>query len=61
MDFTHLDEKGIAKMVDISSKKVQHRIAEASGKIFLGEKILELIRNKRSKRVTSCRWPESRP
>ena len=30
---THIDKKGNAKMVDISSKEESHRIAEAQGSI----------------------------
>ncbi len=44
MDLTHLNSKGEAEMVDISSKKVVHREAKASGKIFLAAGTLELIK-----------------
>ena len=50
MSFTHLDDKGEARMVDISDKKIQHRVAEASGKIFLGKKTIGLIRNNQIKK-----------
>ena len=33
MAFTHLDEKGTARMVDISGKKMVHRQARASGAV----------------------------
>jgi cyclic pyranopterin phosphate synthase len=50
MDFTHLDDKGEARMVDISGKKVQHRIAQASGKIHLGKNTLGLIKDNQIKK-----------
>ena len=40
---THIDKKGNAKMVDISSKKITSRIAEARGTIHVTRKILENI------------------
>lgn len=50
MDFTHLDDRGEAKMVDISSKKVQYRLAQASGKVFMGEKTLGMIKDDQIKK-----------
>jgi len=44
MNLTHLNKKGEAEMVDISSKKVVHREATASGKIYLAAATLKLIR-----------------
>ncbi|MEN8222510.1 MAG: cyclic pyranopterin monophosphate synthase MoaC [Acidobacteriota bacterium] len=44
MDMTHLNNKGEAEMVDISSKKTVHREATASGKIFLAVETLDLIK-----------------
>lgn len=43
--FSHLNEKGEANMVDVGSKPDQERVAKASGKIFLQDKTLELIKN----------------
>lgn len=43
--FSHLNEKGEANMVDVGSKPDQERMAEASGKIFLQQKTLELIKS----------------
>jgi len=43
--FSHLNEKGEANMVDVGSKPIQERVAKASGKIFLQEKTLELVKN----------------
>ncbi|MEN8152812.1 MAG: cyclic pyranopterin monophosphate synthase MoaC [Acidobacteriota bacterium] len=45
MELTHVDKYGRADMVDISSKDVIHREAEASGKIFLDPGTLDLIKN----------------
>ncbi len=36
-EFTHLDEKGRAQMVDVSEKKVSKRTAIASGKVKMGK------------------------
>ena len=44
-NFSHLNEKGEANMVDVGSKPDQERVAKASGKIFLQGKTLELIKN----------------
>ncbi len=44
MGLTHVNSRGDAEMVDISSKKPVHREAEASGKIFLSRETIKLIR-----------------
>lgn len=41
--FSHVNEKGQARMVDVGQKPDQERSAIASGKIFLKVKTLELI------------------
>jgi len=43
MDFTHLDKKGRAQMVDVSEKKVGLRRARARGAIYLQESTLAAI------------------
>jgi cyclic pyranopterin phosphate synthase len=43
MEFTHLDEHGKAKMVDVGGKEETTRTAYATGKIILPTKILEAI------------------
>lgn len=43
MEFTHLDKKGQARMVDIGTKKIMHREAIASGTIRLDKATLDLI------------------
>lgn len=44
MDFTHFDETGRAKMVDVGDKKVSCRTAEAAGRVFLNKETFDLIR-----------------
>lgn len=43
MDFTHLDKKGCAQMVDVSKKKVTLRRARARGAVYLQESTLAAI------------------
>lgn len=42
--FTHLDEMGAARMVDVSAKDVTARSATASGKVLLNTECVELLR-----------------
>ena len=44
MDFTHFDSEGRARMVDVSSKPVQKRIAVASGVIVVGGKVIAFLK-----------------
>jgi len=46
MEFTHLDEQGKAKMVDVGGKNITTRTAYAVGKIILPNKIMEAILDK---------------
>lgn len=41
---SHFDEAGNIKMVDVSEKETTSRRAVASGKVFLNEKTLEILR-----------------
>lgn len=41
--FTHLDEKGRLKMVDVTEKPPTHREARAEGKVKMGRDVLEAI------------------
>jgi cyclic pyranopterin phosphate synthase len=43
MDFSHLDEEGRARMVDVSGKPVVKRIAEATGTIVVGKEVIEAL------------------
>ncbi len=42
--FTHLDESGAARMVDVSGKDVTARSATASGKVLVSAEVVELLR-----------------
>ena len=42
--FTHLDESGAARMVDVSGKDVTARSATASGKVLVSTEVVELLR-----------------
>jgi cyclic pyranopterin phosphate synthase len=42
--FTHLDESGAARMVDISDKSVTARVATASGRVLVAPAVVELLR-----------------
>ena len=42
--FTHLDEAGAARMVDVSGKDVTARSATASGKVLVSPAVVELLR-----------------
>jgi len=45
---THLDEKGAARMVDVSSKAATDRRATARGKVQLSRDTIELVRSGRT-------------
>ncbi len=47
---THMNDKGYAKMVDVSEKSSTTRIARASGKIYMKSATIELINNKEIKK-----------
>lgn len=49
-ELSHVDPQGNARMVDIGSKAVQHRVAKAAGYIFLGSETLRLIRENAMKK-----------
>ncbi len=42
-EFTHFDESGRARMVDVSDKEVTTRVAVATGGIWLKPETLDLI------------------
>lgn len=46
MEFTHLDERGAIRMVDVGNKPDQLRIATASGVIWLSETTVEKIKGR---------------
>src|SRR5665648_858460 len=45
MDFTHLNEEGRARMVDITQKNDTNRVAVAQGKIRMQPATLQAIQN----------------
>ncbi len=42
--FTHLDESGAARMVDVSGKDVTKRSATATGRVLVSPNVVELLR-----------------
>lgn len=42
--FTHVDESGAARMVDVSAKDVTARVAVASGRVLVSETVVALLR-----------------
>ena len=45
MDFSHFNESGRARMVNVSDKKETHRTAVAAGRVLVNRETLELIRS----------------
>lgn len=43
-DFTHLDASGAARMVDVADKPITARTAEASGRVRVSARVVELLR-----------------
>lgn len=43
-EFTHLDDRGAARMVDVSAKDVTVRTATASGRVRVSPEVIELLR-----------------
>lgn len=48
--FTHFDEKGNAVMVDVREKDDTHRVAEATGKIYVNHAVYDAIKNHTAKK-----------
>ena len=44
-DFTHFNEQGRAKMVDVGEKTVSRRVAVAAGRVLVNENTFSLIRS----------------
>lgn len=42
--FTHLDDAGAARMVDVTAKEVTARVAVASGRVLVSETVVALLR-----------------
>jgi cyclic pyranopterin monophosphate synthase len=45
-DFTHLDDAGAARMVDVSGKDVSARTATATGRVVVSTEVVELLRGR---------------
>jgi cyclic pyranopterin phosphate synthase len=43
--FTHIHASGNPQMVDVSDKKVTHRLAKAQALVFLGKEIMSLLQD----------------
>ena len=43
-EFTHLDESGAARMVDVSGKDVTTRVAVATGRVLVSPTVIALLR-----------------
>ena len=43
-DFTHLDDSGAARMVDVSGKSVTDRTAVATGRVLVSSEVISLLR-----------------
>ena len=43
-EFIHLDERGAARMVDVSAKPVSARTATATGCVLVSGEVVELLR-----------------
>jgi cyclic pyranopterin phosphate synthase len=43
--FTHLDESGAARMVDVTAKDVTERVAVASGRVLVSAEVVSLLRD----------------
>jgi len=43
-DFTHLDESGAARMVDVTAKEVTARTATATGRVLVSAEVIRLLR-----------------
>ncbi len=49
-DFTHFDEAGAARMVDVSGKDVTHRVARAGCRVVMRPETLAMIRDGAAKK-----------
>ena len=50
MEFNHFDDKGNARMVDVSDKEITSRTAVAEGGIRVNAEVMEAIRGKKVKK-----------
>lgn len=45
MEFTHLNDAGEARMVDVSAKDVSARVAVASGRVLVSPEVIAMLRD----------------
>lgn len=50
MEFTHFDEQGNARMVDVSGKEITHRVAVAEGIISVSHEVMDAIKGNKVKK-----------
>ena len=50
MEFTHFDEQGNARMVDVSGKDITHRVAVAEGTISVSREVMDAIKGNNVKK-----------
>ncbi|MGI5989047.1 MAG: cyclic pyranopterin monophosphate synthase MoaC [Lachnospiraceae bacterium] len=50
MEFTHFDDKGNARMVDVSEKEITHREAVAQGTIQVSREVFDAIEGRKVKK-----------
>jgi len=50
MEFTHFDEQGNARMVDVSGKDITHRVAIAEGIISVSREVMDAIKGNKVKK-----------
>ena len=50
MDFSHFDDKGNARMVDVSEKEITHRVAVAEGVIAVSREVMDAIIGRKVKK-----------
>ena len=49
-NFTHFDEKGNARMVNVSEKEITHRIAIAEGDIYMSSECFQMVKEGKHKK-----------
>ena len=47
---THIDNQGNAIMVDVSNKEITHRVAKATGKIYMSQEAYDTVKENRNKK-----------
>lgn len=50
MEFTHFDDQGNARMVDVSGKEITHRVAVAEGTIRVSREVMDAVIGRKVKK-----------